>query len=49
LIFEDAPEPLVVRNFEGSLMIIREGVKYPPQMRNLKGYFLGLDKNPLLS
>ena len=29
-IFEDVPEPLVWRNFEGSLMIVRRGLKDPP-------------------
>ena len=36
MIFGDTPESLMVNNFEGSLMIIRERVKYPPQMRNMK-------------
>jgi hypothetical protein len=30
MIFEDAPGSLVVNNFDGSLMIIRERVKDPP-------------------
>jgi hypothetical protein len=32
--------PRIWRNFVPSLMIVREGVKDPPYMRNMKVYFL---------